>query len=80
MAKGILIGDANASSTAGTTAESIALGYFIDRRLAGDCAPRPPVERWLPDQRKRFEAELKRLEDERASQMAAAVELAARRT
>jgi hypothetical protein len=53
--------------------------YFVNRRLAGAFAPKPPIERWLPDLPKRFEKELKRLEDERLSQAAAAVEQAAKR-
>jgi hypothetical protein len=31
-------------------------------------APRPPIQRWRPDQRERFERELVRLEDERTRQ------------
>jgi hypothetical protein len=44
-----------------------------------DFAPKPAVGRWRPDQRERFEAELRRLEDERLSQWAAAAEQAATR-
>jgi hypothetical protein len=44
------------------TAEDAAFEYFVNRRLCGAFAPRPPVERWSPDQRERFEAELERLE------------------
>ncbi|HYJ60442.1 MAG TPA: hypothetical protein VE032_03140 [Actinomycetota bacterium] len=44
------------------TAEAAALEYWSNRISFGSFAPRPPIERWRPDQRERFEAELRRLE------------------
>ena len=51
-----------------STAEDEAAEYFFNRVFMGMFAPRPPVERWRPDQRERFERELARLEDERTRQ------------
>jgi hypothetical protein len=63
MAKAmILFGSGNGPAPSAATAEDAALEYHVNRRLAGDWAPRPPIERWRPDQRERFLAELRRLE------------------
>jgi hypothetical protein len=63
MAKAmILFGKGNGPAPSPATAEDAAREYHVNRKLAGGFAPRPPVERWRPDQRERFEAELRRLE------------------
>jgi hypothetical protein len=47
-----------------STVEDMAAEYHVNRRLAGNWAPRPPIETWPPEARERFEAELERLERE----------------
>jgi hypothetical protein len=49
-------------STSPPTIEDAAFEYFVNRKIAGMFASRPPIERWRPDQPERFEAELARLE------------------
>jgi hypothetical protein len=81
MGKGtIVIGDPKANPSAGNTAESVAFEYFVNRTTAGGYAPRPPIEQWSADQRERFLAELRRLDDERAAQSELAVQQANERT
>ena len=71
MAKAtILIGNAEGVSPSAATAEDAAQEYFYNRGFVGMFAPRPPVERWRPAERERFEAELARLEDAQRSQTA----------
>ena len=60
------------------TAEDAAFEYFVNFRFAGAWAPRPPIHRWREDQRKRFLAELGRLEDERVRQAEDAARFAER--
>jgi hypothetical protein len=63
MGKGmVILGRTDTGSPTPATAEDAAQEYFVNRRLAGDWAPRPPIERWHRDQRELFEAELERLE------------------
>jgi hypothetical protein len=62
-----------------STAEDSALEFFTNRVFIGNRPPRPPIERWRPDQRERFERELERLENERLRQREEAREFAARR-
>jgi hypothetical protein len=63
MGKGtVLVGQATTSAPTPSTPEDAAAEYFVNRKLAGNWAPRPPIERWRADQRERFEAELRRLE------------------
>jgi hypothetical protein len=54
--------DANARAPSSPTAEAAAFEFHVGRKVFGDWASKPPINRWRPDQRKRFEAELKRLE------------------
>lgn len=56
------MGKADTPSPSPSSPEHAAHEYHVNRRIAGDFAPRPPVERWRADQRDRFEAELARLE------------------
>jgi hypothetical protein len=62
MGKGTNIGPGGGRAPSPPTAEAAALEYFHTRASAGVYAPRLPVERWRPEQRKRFEDELDRLE------------------
>jgi hypothetical protein len=65
MAKGmVLIGRGDGPAPSASIAEHAAQEYFVNRRLAGNYARRPPVERWRADLRERFERELERLERE----------------
>jgi len=57
-----------------SSAEAAALEYFHTRASAGVYAPRPPIERWSPAQRERFEAELARLERKMAEDHRDAIE------
>ena len=47
----ILIGTGDGRAPSASTAEDAAMEYFVNRVLAGDFAPKPPIERWSPDQR-----------------------------
>jgi hypothetical protein len=58
----ILIGNANAGSPTPSTPEDAAFEYFVNRGLAGNFAPKPPIQRLRADHRERFTAELERLE------------------
>jgi hypothetical protein len=62
MARMTIIGDESMKSPGAATAEHAAEEYHFNRKFMGDWTPKPPIQRWRPDQRKRFEAELKRLE------------------
>lgn len=60
----VLVGNAESGRPSPSSPEHAAHEYHVNRRMAGDFAPRPPVERWRADQRERFEAELARLEEQ----------------
>lgn len=80
MGKSMMIfGSADARAPSAATAEDAAFEYHVNRKMSGIFAPRPPVERWSGEQRKRFEKELERLEKENAKQTQDAVKLATRR-
>jgi len=80
MAKAmILIGKGDGPAPSASTAEAAAQGYFTDRQLMGVWASKPPIHRWRPDDRKRFEAELSRLEAENRGDAEDAMAQAAKR-
>lgn len=56
------MGKADTPAPSPSSPEHAAREYHQNRVMAGDFAPRPPVERWRADQRERFEQELARLE------------------
>ncbi len=58
-----MIGETAATPAGPDSPEAVAQEYHVNRRLAGDWAPRPDLERWASGHRKRFERELARLED-----------------
>lgn len=62
-----------------STPEDAAAEFFTNFKLVGNNAPMPPIHRWREDQRSRFLAELRRLEDENLRQREQAAEFAERR-
>jgi hypothetical protein len=52
---------------------------LVRRERTSTPPPRPPVQRWRPDDRERFEAELARLEAKNRADAEDAVAFAARR-
>ena len=52
--------------------------YFVNRRLAGAFAPKPPIERWRPAEREKFLTELARLEAQQRSDSEAASKFASK--
>ena len=58
----ILVGGAIPGAPTPSTAEDAAFEYFMNRVSTGNFAPRPPIERWRPEERERFSIELARLE------------------
>jgi hypothetical protein len=67
-----LIGDAKGSPSP-SSPETAAQEYFVNKVFGGNFAPKPLISRLRPDQRARFEKELKRLEAERSRQQSDAV-------
>ena len=75
----ILFGPEHPGKPSANSPEAAAQEFFTNRQLMGDFTPRPAIERWIQDQRERFEAEMRRLEAERVQQISDAVAFAARR-
>ena len=77
---GVLLGKATMRAPSPSSPEHAAEEFYVNRSTAGDYASKPSIEKWLPDQRERFEAELARLEAENRTGADQAVLEAGRRS